>query len=156
MSFATPRPFFPYHEPENQRKIKNPPSRSLRVYFLSDERVNGAIWVRNGVRKWPGATTFSAANFNPVSLAGLAGNLGLKSEQLPQKARLTTFEDFSSPRPGFGDVYFSRSGDQSVIEPPPIIEWVEKWLWIPPDLVALLLWMGYSLLKRRRARLAAA
>ena len=44
---------------------------------------------------------------------------------LPDKAYLTVFDDFSSPRPGTADLVFSASPNQSDVRRSPIIHYVE-------------------------------
>jgi hypothetical protein len=59
----------------------------------------------------------------------------MKPEQLPAALRMTSFEDFSSPRPGFDDVYFEPAMQQETITPPPIIIPHVRTILIPLDLI---------------------
>ena len=52
---------------------------------------------------------------------------------------MTAFSDYSSPRPGTDDLYFSRAADQSRIVPPPIITTRDERLPLPLDLLILFL-----------------
>ncbi|MBV9469499.1 MAG: DUF2330 domain-containing protein, partial [Abitibacteriaceae bacterium] len=104
MSFATDHPFYPYREPAYARSMPNPAPRSLRVYMLSQQSMDGTLGYASH-RSWPGRVT--ATNIPTDSLRGeLAHYLSLEPNQLPANMQLTAFQDDSSPRPGFDDVYF--------------------------------------------------
>lgn len=149
MSFKTPAPIFPYREPETQRQLKNPSPRSLRVYFLGTERVNGSILTDTDEEEWPSSLEFSA-NLESAERTELVSQLKLKDAQLPVQTRLTTFDDFSSPRPGFGDLAFTPSPDQKTVTPPPIIIYQEQLWWFPLDVVALVIGLPIWFFRRRK------
>lgn len=138
MSFYTDKPFFPYREPANQRAgIARKTPRSLRVFFISDDRVRGVLGDKVK-RAWPGQTKWSdelSNHLDETERANLAKNLAMKPEQFPMGARMTSLEDSSSPRPGFDDVYFQKSEEQETITPPPIIIWQTREMLIPLDLI---------------------
>jgi hypothetical protein len=66
------------------------------------------------------------------------------------RARLTVFEDRSSPRPGREEVYFRTAADQSVVTRPDRVIW--RLIWIPIDGVLLLLIAMAVVLWRWRGR----
>lgn len=147
LSFKTARPFYPYREPASARKVvKNAPPRSLRVFFVSDARFDGAIETREGKSRWSGNLTYSALLENAAQKAIENAPDFPKTDF--KNARLTTFEDFSSPRPGVGEIYFGRDAKQDTKTPAPILKWHETTTWIPLDLVFLafggLIWWGWS------------
>jgi hypothetical protein len=155
MSFKTDKPFFPYREPSDQRETipaktgaaiaEPPPARVLRVFFIGPRRVSGAIGGDEEARAWPAETvwagTFAAATLSPA-LAPLP---------LPfAEAWLTALEDRSNPRPGTDDVFFSPSVSPEPVRPPPIEVIRREDLFLPLDLVALLIGVPIWLVKRRR------
>ena len=150
MSFATPRPFFPYREPAKARQDGESP-RTLRVYLVAKERMDGAI----GNKVWPGRTTWTDSVSSPDS-ALFAKQLRLADDTSSTRLanmRVTTLEDRSSTRVAADDVYFQAAFDQSRIVPPPIIETKYQKVWIPADVVllifALLSATFYALIRRR-------
>jgi hypothetical protein len=157
MSFDTDKPFYPYREPASQRQgaaRKKP--RSLRVFFIGDQRVAGVLGTQQK-RAWPGVLRWSddlANHLDESQRVTLAKNLAMKPEQFPAKLRMTSFEDFSSPRPGVEDVYFKASSAQGTMLPPPIIRWTVRWITIPLDVIfvvgGVLLFATYAWLLRAR------
>lgn len=118
MSFTTEHPFFPYREPAEASKLGGP-QRVLRIAFLSDDRVvgkleDGSDW--SARLDYAGSTTpasYSRVDKNDwLKFAGLAGKADFT---LP--SRLTYFSDYSNPRPGKFDLFFSSSADQSNFSP---------------------------------------
>ena len=108
MTFATPRPFYPYREPTDARAGAGF-ARSLSVYFASDRRYDGTL---GEAGEWPGRAVWSKPL--PEVTAKFVG--------LPPGAyTLTEFTDRSSPRPGTDEVYFAPAKDQTAFERPPII-----------------------------------
>ena len=161
MSFDADKPFYPYREPAGARKTKaEKTSRSLRVFFIGDARVSGAIG-ENSKRDWPGKAQWSDKlndHLNQAQRANLAKNLAMKPDQFSAKARLTSFEDFSSPRPGFDEVYFSPSKQQEKILPAPLVIEKNKYVFIPLDLIFIFgiatFFTGRAIILKRKARLA--
>lgn len=143
MSFTTERPFFPYREPASQREIGE--SRSLRIWFVGPERVSGTIG-ESGT--WPAVLRRSQAIED-----AFRGDLEVRaSVDLPRAARLTAFEDSSSPRPGIDDLFFARAADQAQLIPPPnIIENVVE-ISVPVDVLALLSVGAFVFVRRARRR----
>lgn len=120
MSFTADRPFFPYREAEDQREPGRPAGRRLlRVFFLADQRMQGALDEKTA--KWPGKTAW-AGRLDNARRQGLAAQLA-SGVKLPPGAWLTVFDDHASPRPGTSDLFFSPSGDQSEVRRPPIIHY---------------------------------
>lgn len=136
MSFTTERPFFPYREPSDLRgeKASTTMPRSLKVFFLSDARIQGSL----GDQKWPGEVVWA----NQVDAAfheKIARECGLKSSQLPPNLWLTAFQDKASPRPGTDDVFFANAATQNITVPPPIVI-EDDWRFpLPLDLLLLVI-----------------
>jgi hypothetical protein len=143
MSFPTERPFFPYREPASQRS-PNVTRRSLRVFFLGPERVQGTIGTSTS---WPAEVQWSNAIEDPLRVA-IANSAAVP---LPANTRLTRFEDLSTPRPGTDDLFFASGADQSAYIPPPhVVEITEK-THVPADFVAIpLLAIGLIFWRARR------
>jgi len=171
MSFRTDRPFYPYREPADARKGGDPSGRHLRVYYVTSdgERVAGRIGSGEGQKgidgdalpAWSGTTAWSgslnaggpytAASADPR--AALAGFVRLPADRLPTgPLRLTVFDDHSSPRPGLDELYFARAGDQTAISPPPIIEWEDRRVPFPVEVVPLVGVAALVSARRRRER----
>lgn len=125
MTFQTDKPFFPYREPaaEVAADKKSVEPRLLRVYFLSDSRVQGTIGDKGA--NWP-STTEWANHLTSEQREQLLRQLKLDADTPPSSWWLTEFEDHSSPRPGTDDVYFSPSADQSTVEREPHIKYVSS------------------------------
>ena len=162
MSFDAEKPFYPYREPAGARKNKAAQSRSLRVFFIGDTRVSGNIGA-NVKRDWPGKAQWSDKlndHLSQSQRANLAQQLAINPKQFSAKARLTSFEDFSSPRPGFDEVYFSPSAKQDKILPAPLIIETNKTTFIPLDLIFVLaviaFFIGRVVIVKRKARLSPA
>ncbi|MEM9189346.1 MAG: DUF2330 domain-containing protein [Myxococcota bacterium] len=107
MTFSAERPFYPYREPPDEAGT---PGRLLRVYLVSEERMEGRV---EGV-----ADSFADVPFSAPSdeLEEALQDLGV---ELPPTLWLTAFEDRSTERP-FADVFFRRS-DQGEVRPDPIV-----------------------------------
>ncbi|BBM85139.1 DUF2330 domain-containing protein [Candidatus Uabimicrobium amorphum] len=117
MTFETPKPFFPYREPVQE--VHNEQQRLLRIFFLAKKRMQGTL----GKKLWPGKVVW-ANKLNKGSKELLLQRLNLPLTTPPVNWFLTEFEDYSSPRPGSDDVYFSISKNQSPVERPPITQYV--------------------------------
>jgi hypothetical protein len=157
MSFDTGKPFYPYREPSGARRgIATKTPRSLRVFFIGDQRMEGAIGDATK-RAWPGQPKWSDSlndHLNATQRANLAKQLAMKTEQLPARPFMTSFEDFSSPRPGFDEVYFSPSASQETILPEPLVIEKKQRILIPLDLFFLgsvgLFFVGRGWRRRRQ------
>lgn len=162
MSFKADKPFFPYREPADQREtvtagakdsaaLEPPPGRLLRVFFIGPRRAAGAVGEAG--LPWPGETTWADA-LDADILKPALGELPLPFE----RAWLTAFEDRSNPRPGVDDVFFSASADASPVYPKPVDVVRPRPLFLPLDVVALVVGGSIWLVKRvrRRKREAAA
>lgn len=140
MSFATDKPFFPYREPEGKEKkeaketkdgkSKASDARLLRVFFISDTRMDGqlgaAAWHANV--KWTDALT-------EEQRTRFAKESQIPDGEIPANAWMTTFEDHASPRPGKDEVYFVPAQDRTPIRPPDIVHIV--YTHVPIDLIAI-------------------
>jgi hypothetical protein len=151
MSFSTDKPFYPYREPADQRDTvpaahKDLPQRprTLRVYFASDARVDGALG--NGAA-FPGAVKLADTVDMPAQPT---------APFLPARGFLTVFEDTSNPRPGVEDVFFSPAKDPSVVTIPPVVIRQPVRVPLPLDLLVVLVGgvAAVALAIRRRHRRA--
>jgi hypothetical protein len=136
ISFTTDRPVYPYREPADQREPGQSSSpRLLRVFLLSTARMGGTLGASG---TWPGRVTW-ADQLNPIQLAGLAQELALPANGLPNANApwMTVFEDSSSPRPGIDDVYFAPASVQDRLHTPPIIETREERINVPVEFAGL-------------------
>jgi len=122
MSFKTPRPFYPYREPANQRDAAaSQVPRSLQVFVAAENRMAGKLG--DGAQPWPGRVQWA----NAVATETWPGLLAqARVTATPGALWLTEFEDRSTPRPGTDEVYFEPSADQSAIARPPSIRWVHN------------------------------
>lgn len=147
MSFTTERPFFPYREPEAKAAKPNQGSRVLRVFFVSDTRMEGKIG--NGAA-WHAKVSWSDELVDEQR-ALLAKYAGMAEGDLPAKPWMTAFEDNASPRPGTDEVYFDAAQARTPIRPPPFIRYSE--IRIPADLLVLAaIFAGLFIWKKLRAR----
>jgi hypothetical protein len=153
MSFTTDRPFFPYREPADLRGEEVSPgvSRSLKVFFLSDARMQGALETRS----WPGEVVW-ANRLDEAFRQPIAEDCGLNMQKLPTNLWLTAFEDLASPRPGTDDVFFTTASVQNITMPPPVVIENPWRIPLPLDLLLLgiLLVLGWFLWKRKSRSLA--
>ena len=151
MSFTTDKPFFPYREPVDLRGENARSARTLKVFFLSDARMQGTL----GTQPWHSDIVF--ANRVEESLrSSLASECGLAPSQLPANLWLTTFEDKSVPRPGIDEVFFLPATIQNTTSPPPIIITDDWQIPLPLDLLLLailLLWFTWFRHRRKRPTL---
>ncbi|HEV3146666.1 MAG TPA: DUF2330 domain-containing protein [Gemmataceae bacterium] len=146
MSFQTEQPFFPYREPAEQRKEAQVVwPRLLRVYFLSDKRMDGVL---KDQTRWPGQTVW-ADEIKPADREKVLELLKMPPQTAPSTWWLTEFEDRASPRPGTDDVVFSVADKQGKIARPPRIVYVQSSL---PGCVmccAIVMYLGVTFLIRR-------
>lgn len=125
MSFATDRPFYPYREPTPAAIASSGPGggRVLRVYFVGEKIVDGAIGEKKAV--WPAyvpwAGEIAAADRDKVLQL-----LKLPAATTPEKWWLTEFEDRSSPRPASDDVFYHTSDNQTPRERPAQVHYVSN------------------------------
>jgi len=149
MSFKTDRPFFPYREPQRPAGDGDAqPRRMLRVYVVSDARMAGKIG-KSG--EWPGQLKYADKTGSIRRL--LAGAMDAKA--LPETAWITAFEDTASPRPGTDELFFTPAPDQAAVRPAPIIVDKRQHIWIPLELILLLVFgLGWIWRKLRRRSVA--
>ena len=111
ITFQTERPLFPYREPDSREAAKKvgAPSRLLRLYFISDERYDGAL---DGTHSWSGKAVWS--NALPQSeKETLLQLLKLPPSSGPEKWWLTEFEDRWPYGIAPGDLYFAPARTQA-------------------------------------------
>ena len=145
MSFTTPRPFFPYREPASQREITSDVvvNRILRIFFLGPERVRGTIGAST---PWPG--DLRRSDVPPAQLHDAIAKAA--SLTLPASPRLTAFEDWSSIRPGFDDLFFERAADQRPFTPPDNVIDTVNVTHLPLDVIAVVLIVAIVIIRRFR------
>ena len=151
MSFATERPFFLYREPADQRMgVAGSGGRSLRIFFLAKERVTGDMGEGRTVEHWANRTVWADSLPENDRLA-VANSTALTPGDIPAASWMTTFEDYSAPRPGTDDVYFSRSTDQSPKLPPPVHYETDRRVSVPvePILAGIATWCVLMWRRRR-------
>jgi len=117
ISIKTDVPIYPYREPRDQKKDRGGyHPRLLRLFVLSDDRVEGTVGTGAGATPFVGETVWS----KPVDSGVLAPVLTAgKFPPIPRDLHLTEFEDRSSPRVGTGDVEFAKAPNQAAVERPP-------------------------------------
>ena len=141
MSFSTDAPFYPYREPADQRGGNAAKGdRSLRVFFVSDERYSGSL---PGDAHWPAEAVY-------------AGGVGVElfdgvvpEDSIPGAPYLTAYLDESSPRPGTDDVFFAASNDGDVT-PEPIVHVVKQPVPLPVELLVPIIGVIWYVRRRRR------
>jgi hypothetical protein len=145
MTFKTEKPFYPYREPIDAPAPKHGSAeRVLRVYLLADQRYRGVL---GETGRWRAATEWAdrvpdsernglatAAGVDPASLLKLGG----------QTPWLTEFADYSSPRKGTDEVFFSPSPDTGPLERPPVLHHNEIVHYWPGDRPGDLAWIGLA------------
>ncbi len=138
MTFASDKPFYPYREPENQ----NGPSRVLEVFLVSATRMQG----------WVDSTSWAAKELyarKDVEIAPLLAGV----PDLPARAWLHHFVDFSSPRRGTDDLFFDEGPNNEIIPPVRVIDRRIR-IPLPLDLIALMvaaIALTMRLLRRKTA-----
>jgi hypothetical protein len=150
LSFKADRPFYPYREPEDARKpaagreMGGQTQRFLRVFFIADGRYSGKLEGAKG-DTWPGQAKHAkplTEEQKPQLTKGINSDekdAALKAEPaaLPGGAWLTVFDDPATPRPGTGEVYFSKDDSQEELARDPIIRYQYEDRFYTSDLVGL-------------------
>ena len=130
LTFKAEAPFYPYRESKRAQQMKG--ARTLRLFYIGNDRPDARIKDDNYAQLWPAQTDYSAT----LSASSLAENhLTLPSGPL----RLTAFTDASHPRPGWADLVFASADDQNEKTPPPHIIWHDRTVYIPLDAIAFVL-----------------
>ena len=111
ITFQTERPLFPYREPDSREAAKKigAPARLLRLYFISDERYDGAL---DGGHAWSGKAVWSNP-LPPSEKETLLRLLKLPPASGPEKWWLTEFEDHWKYGVAPGDLYFAPARTQA-------------------------------------------
>lgn len=135
MTFQTDQPFYPYREPATETSA---PDRSLRVYFLSDQRYSATL---DG-KPW-GARLLHAGNLGPLDPVA----------SVTPKRHASVFLD-EGTRHGTAELYFAPSPDQGNVEQPPHVTKEPKQIFIPVDLLLLAALIGFLVARRIRRRRA--
>lgn len=149
MTFQTEQPFFPYREPEAPAGEQQTASRRLlRVFFLGEVKVNGMLAELG--KEWPGTIVW-ANQLGTTDQQKILQQLKLAGAFPSANWWLTEFEDWSSPRPGTADVYFTANPNLQPLARPPHIQYVSR---PAPDCImcyALVIWLlGMSLVRVRQ------
>lgn len=133
ISFDTPRPFYPYREPDDASPHYG---RLLRLAFIG----TGKPAVKVGEKPW----------IDPVFSNELGPTVPLPFAP-PERAWLTVYEDRVDTRRGLGDLVFTPTNDRRIVTPPPIIEEDRRDIPLPLDvLLGLGLVGGLALWVSRR------
>ena len=126
LSFSTALPFYPYREPADVRPGQGP--RLLKLFVLAPWRADAVAGPERGAFISPWTRPMWAGPVGPEVVEGTAVACGLPAPEAAKLAgrswTLTEFEDTASPRLA-GDLYFRPSPDQSRLERPPSVEYVE-------------------------------
>ena len=132
MSFQTEQPFFPYSEPLQPVNTSYYGNRLLRIYFLSQNRVEGELGLtgQNNSQPWTAGVTAWSDWLNTNDSAVIQ-HLLLPEVRTSRLWRLTEFEDRSRQRiginqPGDSDLFFSPSKSQIQQKRPPITHYVSQ------------------------------
>ena len=145
LTFQTMQPFYPYSEPAYQRDPDSyNPERLLRVFVLADARMDAGLGQNSYGADWSGRT-ISAAPIDGEKLHSLSSALKLRDSDLPEGTWLTAFDDNSSPRLGYADLYFGPSYTQDKKVLPVIDNRIKHHVYIPVDLVAIFILIAGSI-----------
>jgi hypothetical protein len=146
MTFPTERPFYPYREPQIEMTVETnaklaPPAfaRSLRVYFVSNERYAATL----ADQPW------SAKVLQAQKLATTSTDL---QAQVGAQSYMTVFVDESSPRRGIEELYFAPSADKADVKQPVVIITTDDEVPIPVDLIVIGLIVVVFVVRRVRRR----
>ena len=152
MSFDTPRPFFPYSEPQTKQSQSKAP-RWLQIFFFAPKRMEGFRNVAMRKIWWGGPTEW--ANLLPVAKqSGFAKQLHLPDENFAKPQWLTVISDRSPRRNATSDVFFAPDTKQESVLPFPVTIWKKQYIFLPLDLIfvvgGLLFWVIYSFVYTKR------
>ena len=146
MTFPAERPFYPYREPQIEMTVETdaklaPPAfaRSLRVYFVSNERYAATL------ADQPWSAKVLQAQKLTVASPDLQAQLGAQSY-------MTVFVDDSSPRRGIEELYFAPSADKADVKQPLVIITTDDEVPIPVDLIVLGVIVVFFVVRRVRRR----
>ncbi len=131
ISFKTDVPVYPYLEPGDQPGWRpKGESRLLRLFVLSDARVQGLLGMGSDATRFAGETAWSKPVDSDAITRALAAG---KVPASPRDWHLTEFEDRTDWRGNRGDVYFPVASDQALVERPPVesIIYVSSYRGIP-------------------------
>jgi hypothetical protein len=124
MTFQTPRPLFPYREPDTRSAARalGANHRLLRIYLLADARYAGELtkdvpWT--GKVAWAGPLS-AADRKKTLELLKLPEGTG------PAEWWLTEFEDDWPYQVAPADVYFGTDSVQTPVKRPPIMQYVSS------------------------------
>jgi hypothetical protein len=149
LSFAADAPVYPYREPVGSETEATPGEvapRLLRVYLLSDQRMEGNLGAE--AKPWAGQTVWANV-LRPDQASLLAEQLKLTDNAPEAPWYLTEFEDHSSPRPALDDLYFGKAANQGTVERPPRVITVQSST-ADAGMYALALGVAAVALRRRR------
>ncbi len=148
MSFKTAQPFYPYREPAPAAGENKNSSRLLKVWFLSQKKMNATIGMQSNVQ-WP-ASTYWSNTINAGQREEIANHFKLPIDQLPAQTWMTEFNDNSSPRPATDELFFAATADQNSVKPPPNVHFNEWQFPLPIDVILLLLLVPTAIFFWRR------
>ncbi|HEY8072651.1 MAG TPA: DUF2330 domain-containing protein [Labilithrix sp.] len=150
MTFKTERPLFPYREPDPTKiaPAVGATGRLLRIFFVSDARYGGET---SKDLAWTGTAAWSG-KVKPEDRERALAALKLAPASTPSDWWLTEFEDPWPYRNNPADLYFAKSGDQSTLKRPPMVEYTLRDDDDRGASFALSLAGVVALVRRRRAR----
>ncbi len=147
MTFETDRPFYPYREPADQRDERAGGGRTLAVWLVAPGGHAGTIGADT---RWSADLLYRATLPElPALLDGV-----VPEGAIPDGAWLHGWLDWSSPRPGTDDLWFAPSAEVTEYRPPPYRDVDTRHAWIPLDLIAVALFIGWLWRRARRRRQA--
>lgn len=118
MSFKTPRPLFPYREPESRNAAVDLGAnrRLLRIYFLAEARYQGEL---TQDVPWTGTVAW-AGKVSAEDRTKLLDLLKLPATTGPANWWLTEFEDPWPYRTAPADLHFAQAAKQETLKREPI------------------------------------
>jgi hypothetical protein len=147
MSFAAERPFFPYREPADATP---PPARSLRVFVVAGQRMEGRLETSNSsaAAAWPGRVEYAGQlPLLPELLAEL-----MPGQSVPAGRWVTAFLDESTRRPP-GELFFAPATDRAAIAlPVPMTPDATISIELIVIVALIALWIAWIWRRRSRAR----
>lgn len=145
MSFDTPRPFFPYSEPQTPQSQTKAP-RWLQIFLFAPKRMEG-LKTESLKNTWSGGKTEWADKLSVAKQADFAKQLALPEANFSAPQWLTVFDDYSSPRDAKDDLFFAPDYKQDRIVPLPHVTYKTQYVTVPLDLIFVvvgLLFVGRS------------
>jgi hypothetical protein len=141
LSFPVDAPIYPYREPDDTADV---PGRELRLFVLSDSKLDGLLSDAPGTPPWPAEVSFSAKAAVDARVAK-----ALPGVDLPAEVWINEYSDRSSRR-ALSDVVFRPSASPGEIRRPPVVAYDDIPIPIPYELPFLALGVHWFRSRRRR------